>query len=77
VPPRSNLRQSVVLLKEAGWEVKNGVLTNVQNGSFAKEWAAEQTTGYKNFEAMQKELRDSLFGQAEREVMQELKEATK
>jgi microcin C transport system substrate-binding protein len=29
---RNNLRQAVVLLKEAGWEVKNGVLTNVQTG---------------------------------------------
>jgi microcin C transport system substrate-binding protein len=29
---RSNLRQAVTLLKEAGWEVKNGVLTNVQTG---------------------------------------------
>ena len=29
---RHNLRQAVVLLKEAGWEVKNGVLTNVKTG---------------------------------------------
>ena len=29
---RSNLRQSVKLLKEAGWEVKNGALTNVKTG---------------------------------------------
>ena len=29
---RGNLRQAVQLLKEAGWEVKNGVLTNVKTG---------------------------------------------
>lgn len=29
---RANLRQAVALLKEAGWEVKNGVLTNVKTG---------------------------------------------
>ncbi len=28
---RNNLRKAVMLLKEAGWEVKNGVLTNVQD----------------------------------------------
>ena len=29
---RSNLRQAVMLLKEAGWEIKDGGLTNVQTG---------------------------------------------
>lgn len=29
---RNNLRQAVALLKEAGWEVKNGVLTSVKTG---------------------------------------------
>jgi microcin C transport system substrate-binding protein len=29
---RNNLRKAVQLLKEAGWEVKNGVLTNAQTG---------------------------------------------
>jgi microcin C transport system substrate-binding protein len=29
---RNNLRKAVALLKEAGWEVKNGALTNVQTG---------------------------------------------
>jgi microcin C transport system substrate-binding protein len=29
---RSNLRKAVGLLKEAGWEVKNGVLVNVKTG---------------------------------------------
>ncbi len=29
---RNNLRKAVELLKEAGWEVKNGVLTNVKTG---------------------------------------------
>ncbi len=29
---RGNLRKAVELLKEAGWEVKNGVLTNVKTG---------------------------------------------
>jgi microcin C transport system substrate-binding protein len=29
---RGNLRRAVALLKEAGWEVKNGVLTNVKTG---------------------------------------------
>jgi len=29
---RANLRKAVALLKEAGWEVKNGVLTNVKTG---------------------------------------------
>ena len=29
---RGNLRQAVQLLKEAGWEVKNGVLTNLNTG---------------------------------------------
>ncbi|MEZ5828012.1 MAG: extracellular solute-binding protein [Hyphomicrobiales bacterium] len=29
---RQNLRKAVMLLKEAGWEVKNGVLTNTQTG---------------------------------------------
>jgi microcin C transport system substrate-binding protein len=29
---RNHLRQAVVLLKEAGWEVKNGVLTNLKTG---------------------------------------------
>jgi microcin C transport system substrate-binding protein len=29
---RANLRQAVELLKESGWEVKNGVLTNVKTG---------------------------------------------
>jgi microcin C transport system substrate-binding protein len=29
---RANLRKAVELLKEAGWEVKNGVLTNVKTG---------------------------------------------
>ena len=29
---RNNLRKAVTLLKEAGWEVKNGVLTNVKTG---------------------------------------------
>lgn len=29
---RANLRKAVTLLKEAGWEVKNGVLTNVKTG---------------------------------------------
>jgi microcin C transport system substrate-binding protein len=29
---RNNLRKAVQLLKEAGWEVKNGVLTNVKTG---------------------------------------------
>jgi len=29
---RSNLRKAMNLLKDAGWEVKNGVLTNVKTG---------------------------------------------
>jgi len=29
---RNNLRKAVTLLKEAGWEVKNGLLTNVKTG---------------------------------------------
>jgi microcin C transport system substrate-binding protein len=29
---RGNLRKAVTLLKDAGWEVKNGVLTNVKTG---------------------------------------------
>ncbi len=29
---RNNLRKAVALLKEAGWEVKNGVLTNTKTG---------------------------------------------
>jgi ketol-acid reductoisomerase len=53
------------------------ILTNVQNGSFAEEWSAEQANGYKNFERMQTELRESTFGKAERAVMQELAEATR
>ena len=30
---RDNLRKAVTLLKEAGWEVKNGALTNVKTGA--------------------------------------------
>lgn len=30
--PRNNLRKAVTLLKEAGWEVKNGLLTNTKTG---------------------------------------------
>ena len=48
------------------------ILANIQAGSFAEEWSEEQATGYKHFEEMQGELRNSLFGQAEREVMKEL-----
>jgi microcin C transport system substrate-binding protein len=33
---RQNLRKAVALLKEAGWEVKNGVLTNVKTGQQMK-----------------------------------------
>ncbi len=33
---RGNLRKAVVLLKEAGWEVKNGVLINVKTGQQMK-----------------------------------------
>ena len=33
---RGNLRKAVMLLKEAGWEVKNGVLTNVKTGQAMK-----------------------------------------
>ena len=33
---RGNLRKAVKLLKEAGWEVKNGVLTNVKTGQTMK-----------------------------------------
>jgi len=33
---RANLRKAVVLLKDAGWEVKNGVLTNVKTGQEMK-----------------------------------------
>jgi microcin C transport system substrate-binding protein len=33
---RVNLRKAVTLLKEAGWEVKNGVLTNVKTGQQMK-----------------------------------------
>ncbi len=51
------------------------ILTYVQSGAFAEEWSAEQTSGYKKFEAMQKELRDSQFGQAERAVIKELEQA--
>ena len=51
------------------------ILANVQSGGFAKEWSAEQAAGYKNFEGMQKELHDSVFGKAEREVIEELKGA--
>ncbi|MGV1014016.1 MAG: extracellular solute-binding protein [Methyloceanibacter sp.] len=29
---RNNLRKAVTLLKDAGWEIKNGVLTNVETG---------------------------------------------
>ena len=51
------------------------VLAYVQSGEFAAEWSAEQAAGYKNFDAMQGELRDSSFGQAEREVIKELEQA--
>ncbi len=51
------------------------ILANIQAGNFAKEWSAEQASGYQHFEAMQEELRDSLFGQAERAVIRELEEA--
>jgi ketol-acid reductoisomerase len=53
------------------------ILANVQNGSFAEEWSTEQANGYKNFEQMQTELRESMFGKAERAVMQELAETTR
>jgi microcin C transport system substrate-binding protein len=33
---RTNLRKAVALLKEAGWEVKNGALTNVKTGEQMK-----------------------------------------
>ena len=33
---RGNLRKAVTLLKEAGWEVKNGALTNVKTGQQMK-----------------------------------------
>ncbi|MCA1552898.1 MAG: hypothetical protein LC737_00820 [Chloroflexi bacterium] len=51
------------------------ILANIQAGNFAQEWSAEQAAGYKHFEAMQRELRDSLFGQVEREVIRELEQA--
>ena len=51
------------------------ILANIQAGNFAKEWSAEQASGYRRFESMQQELRDSLFGQAELEVIGELEQA--
>lgn len=48
------------------------ILTNVQNGNFAREWAAEQESGYTNFRKMDQVFAESLFGQVEREVMEEL-----
>jgi microcin C transport system substrate-binding protein len=33
---RGNLRKAVELLKEAGWEIKNGILTNVKTGQQMK-----------------------------------------
>ena len=33
---RNNLRKAAMLLKEAGWEIKNGVLTNKETGQQMK-----------------------------------------
>ncbi len=48
------------------------ILKNIQAGNFAVEWSAEQASGYKRFEAMDKAFKESLFGRVEREVMKEI-----
>ena len=48
------------------------VLVGIQNGSFAREWAADQEHGYPAFQAYQQQLADSEFARAERDVLTEL-----
>jgi len=51
------------------------ILADVQSGAFAEEWGADQAGGYPQFKAADQALRDSLFAQAEREVIKELEQA--
>jgi len=51
------------------------ILANIQAGNFALEWSSEQKAAYEHFDSMQQALRDSPFGQAEREVIHELEKA--
>lgn len=48
------------------------VLKGIRDGSFAREWSADQQQGYRNFEEYQRRLSESQFGQVEREVLAEL-----
>lgn len=52
------------------------ILVNVQNRSFANEWAAEQAGDYQHFRALEKSMADSVFAQVEWDVMHELAAAT-
>jgi ketol-acid reductoisomerase len=51
------------------------ILAEVQSGAFAEEWGADQAGGYPQFKAADQALRESLFAQAEREVIKELEQA--
>ncbi|MBV9327366.1 MAG: ketol-acid reductoisomerase [Chloroflexi bacterium] len=52
--------------------VMEDVLGGIQDGSFAREWAADQQHGYAGFLAYQQQLADSDFARAEREVLTEI-----
>lgn len=50
-------------------------LVGIRDGSFAREWAADQQNGYPHFLEYQRQLSDSQFGNVEREVLEEVTQA--
>jgi ketol-acid reductoisomerase len=52
--------------------IMENVLAGIQDGSFAREWSADQEHGYAGFRAYQQELADSDFARVEKEVLTEL-----
>jgi ketol-acid reductoisomerase len=52
--------------------VMEEALVGIRDGSFAREWSADQQNGYPAFTEYQRRLADSQFGQVEREVLAEL-----
>src|SRR5579859_7793290 len=52
--------------------VMEEALVGIRDGSFAREWAADQALGYPAFNDYQRRLSDSEFGRVERDVLAEL-----
>jgi ketol-acid reductoisomerase len=56
-------------------QIMEEALVGIRDGSFAREWAADQQQGYPRFLEYQRQLSESAFGKVEREVLDEVAQA--